>query len=135
MDTDLFIIQKALENGDVNKRDSGAQKDDSTASSSKTAETPTAGIVTFSANSCRFFCLTQNNCSLITNSFLVEMCNSLPTGKFCRLFCRLLIFFQNQLFFKILSGIPSDCQQVWIQIRADILSALIWFQTVCKGYQ
>ena len=26
-------------------------------------------------------------------------------------------------------------QTVWIQIRTDILSALIWVQTVCKGYQ
>ena len=45
LDTDSFIIQKALENGDVNKRDSSSQKDDSTASSSKTAETPTAGNI------------------------------------------------------------------------------------------
>ena len=27
------------------------------------------------------------------------------------------------------------CQTVWIQIRTDILSVLIWVQTVCKGYQ
>ena len=44
-------------------------------------------------------------------------------------------FFQNYFFQKILSGILSECQTVWIQIRADILSALIWVQTVCKGYQ
>ena len=37
-------------------------------------------------------------------------------------------FFQNHLFWKILSGIPSECQTIWIQI-------LIWVQTVCKGYQ
>ena len=30
-------------------------------------------------------------------------------------------FFQNRLFQKILSGIPSECQTVWIQIRAGIL--------------
>ena len=30
---------------------------------------------------------------------------------------------------------PSGCQTVWIQIRPDILSGLIWVQTVCKGYQ
>ena len=29
----------------------------------------------------------------------------------------------------------SECQTVWIQIRIDILSVLIWVQTVCKGYQ
>ena len=44
-------------------------------------------------------------------------------------------FFQNQLFRKILSGIPSECQTVWIQIRPDILSGLIRVQTVSKGSQ
>ena len=44
-------------------------------------------------------------------------------------------FFQNQLFRKILSGLPSECQTVWIQIRPDPLSGLIWVQIVCKGYQ
>ena len=43
--------------------------------------------------------------------------------------------FQNQLFRKILSGIPSEWQTVWIQIRPDILSCLIWVQTICKCYQ
>ena len=43
--------------------------------------------------------------------------------------------FQNQLFLKILSGIPSESQTSWIQIRPDILSGLIWVQTVSKGYQ
>ena len=43
--------------------------------------------------------------------------------------------FQNQIFRKILSGIPSECQTVWIQMRPDIFSVLIWVQTVCKGYQ
>ena len=27
------------------------------------------------------------------------------------------------------------CQTVWIQIRTDVLSVLIWVQTVCKCYQ
>ena len=44
-------------------------------------------------------------------------------------------FFYNQLFQKILSGIPSECQTVWIQIRPDTLSGLILVQTVCKCYQ
>ena len=51
------------------------------------------------------------------------------------LFCRLLIFFQNLLFEKILSGIPSECQTVWTLIRPDDSSGLIWVQTVCQGYQ
>ena len=49
------------------------------------------------------------------------------------LFCRLLIFFQNQLFRKIISAIPSECQTDWIQVRPDILSGLNWVQSVCKG--
>ena len=56
-------------------------------------------------------------------------------GYFSFFFCSLLIFFRNQLFCKILSGIPSECPTVWILIRHDILSGLIWTQTVCKGYQ
>ena len=43
--------------------------------------------------------------------------------------------FQHQFFRKILSWIPSECQTVWIQIRPDIMSGLIWVQTVCNGYQ
>ena len=45
------------------------------------------------------------------------------------------IQFQNQLFRKILSGIWSECQIVWIQIRPDKMPGLIWIQTVCKSYQ
>ena len=43
--------------------------------------------------------------------------------------------FQNQLFRKIISGITSGCQTVWIQIRPDKMSGLIWVQTVWKGYK
>ena len=43
--------------------------------------------------------------------------------------------FQNNLFQKILSGISAECQTVWIQIRPDESSGLIWVWTVCKGYQ
>ena len=28
---------------------------------------------------------------------------------------------------------PSEGQTVWIQNRPDILSSLIWVQTICKG--
>ena len=44
-------------------------------------------------------------------------------------------FFKNQLFWKILSGIPSECQTDWIQIRPNILLGLIWVQTFRKSYQ
>ena len=50
------------------------------------------------------------------------------------LFCRLWIFFKI-LFQKHLSGIPSECQLVWSQIRPNVLSGLTWVQPVCKGYQ
>ena len=39
-----------------------------------------------------------------------------------------LNFFQN-----ILSGTLSPSQTVWIQISTNILTVLIWVQTVCKG--
>ena len=35
-------------------------------------------------------------------------------------FCGLLIFFQTQLFLKILQGLPSECQTVWILIRLNV---------------
>ena len=38
-------------------------------------------------------------------------------------------------FRKILSGIPSEYQTDLIRIRPDILSGLIWVQSVCKGYE
>ena len=52
----------------------------------------------------------------------------------------MLLLFSADFFFKInfqqiLSGTLSECQTVWSQIRTDILSVLIWFQTVCKNYQ
>ena len=58
-----------------------------------------------------------------------------PLGNFSCFFLSSADFFQNQLFRKILSGIPSECQTDLIQIRPNILSGLIWVQSVCKGYQ
>ena len=51
------------------------------------------------------------------------------------LFRLLWIFFRLTFFTKNLSGIPSECQTVWIQIRPNVLSGLIWVQTVCRCYQ
>ena len=51
----------------------------------------------------------------------------------CSCFFVICWLFQNQLF-QIISGILLGCQMVWIQIRTDIISVLIWVQTVCKGY-
>ena len=59
-------------------------------------------------------------------------------GKYCMLFCRLLIFFfsSKYLFQKVFfSRIPPECQTVRIQIRPNVLLGLIWVQTDCKGYQ
>ena len=61
--------------------------------------------------------------------------NSMPTGVIFHAFMLSADFFQINFSFKILSGIPSECQIVLIQIRPDILLGLIWVQTVCKCYQ
>ena len=47
----------------------------------------------------------------------------------------LWIFFLIKFKKKNLSGISSEHQTVWIQIRPDVLLGLIWIQTVCKSYQ
>ena len=44
-------------------------------------------------------------------------------------------YFQNHLYRKILSGIPSECQADCILIRSDKISGLFWVQSACKGYQ
>ena len=44
-------------------------------------------------------------------------------------------FFSSKFTQNILSGIISECQTVWVQIKPDIWSGLIWVQTVCRGYQ
>ena len=46
----------------------------------------------------------------------------------CRLFSKLT-------FQRIISGILSECQTVWIQIKTDVMSVLNWVQTVCPGNQ
>ena len=44
-------------------------------------------------------------------------------------------FFTKSTFSKnFIQEYLQECQTVWIQIRPDILSGLIWVQTVCKGY-
>ena len=52
----------------------------------------------------------------------------------CMLFCRLLIFFKIIFFPKNSFKITMKVS-VWIKIRSDIMSGLIWVQAVCKGYQ
>ena len=52
-------------------------------------------------------------------------------------FCCVLFFcfFQKLTFRKIISGILSECQTVWIHVRTNILSLLTWVQTVHKDYK
>ena len=60
----------------------------------------------------------------------------LSPGTHLHAFCRLLIFFFKINFFeKNIPGISPECQTVWIQVRPDILSGLIWAATVCNGNQ
>ena len=56
-------------------------------------------------------------------------------GNFACFFVVCGFFFFKLFFQKSLSGIQSECQKVWLQIRPDVLSGLILVQTVCKGYQ
>ena len=58
-----------------------------------------------------------------------------PLGHFSQFFFRLLIFFKIDFYKKMISRIPSECQTFWIQIRPNVMSGLIWVQTVCKNYQ
>ena len=44
------------------------------------------------------------------------------------------LFFKINLYQKIFPGTLSECQTVWIQIRTDVWSVLIWVQSVWKGY-
>ena len=51
------------------------------------------------------------------------------------LFLHSLIVCHILLFECWIFSIPSRCQTVWIQIRPDVFSGLIWIHSVCKGYQ
>ena len=73
-----------------------------------------------------------------TEKVVRQRVNDYSNNSACRVIFHILcnlIFFQNLIFQKILSGLPSECQTVWIQFRPDILLGLIWVQTICKGYQ
>ena len=63
-----------------------------------------------------------------------DLFNSLPLGNFSCFFVVCLVFVKS-IFSKNSSGISSECQTDWIQIRPNILSGLIWVQSVCKGYE
>ena len=50
-------------------------------------------------------------------------------GVFCLFFLSKLFFWENSFRNTI------KCQTVWIQIRPDVWSIMIWVQAVCKVYQ
>ena len=52
--------------------------------------------------------------------------------KFSDLCCHLLNLFEINFFLKKIFH-EKNYQTAWIQIRTDVLSVLIWVQTVCKG--
>ena len=61
--------------------------------------------------------------------------NPLPAGNFSPLFCCPLIFFKINFFEKFFQEYHQSVKKVWIQIRPEVMSGLIWVQTVCKSYQ
>ena len=69
-------------------------------------------------------CLDTESLCIVSGEKVISL-NSLLTCQFCMLFCRLLFFFLK----KIISGISSECQTDWIQIRPHILFANL------KGYR
>ena len=77
---------------------------------------------------CWSVCIVNSNPTTI---YTLTFC---PPSEIFHSFLSSADFFQNQLFRKNLSGIPSECQTDWIQIRPTILSGLIWVQSVCKDY-
>ena len=74
---------------------------------------------------------------LVKSTWHLDYCAPWTLCLLCKFSCFFLVCwsFQNQLFRKVLSGIPPECETVLIQIRPDVLSGLTWVQTVCKGYQ
>ena len=61
--------------------------------------------------------------------------NFLPPEEIFPAFLSSADFFEINFFGKFFTGIQAECKIVWIQIRPDILSGLIWVQTICKIYQ
>ena len=63
------------------------------------------------------------------------------SSRVCDISCFFMFFlssagyFKNWVFQTNLSGTPSECQTVWIQIKTHIMLVLIWVQTVCKDHQ
>ena len=70
---------------------------------------------------------------VILNIFILH---SSPFSTLC-LLCKFASFLLSAFFFLLKNSFRNTIRvsNSWIQIRPDILSSLIWIQTVCKGYQ
>ena len=71
---------------------------------------------------------------MLSAAVVIDALTLCMLGNFACFFVVCGLFFKLT-FQKNLSGIQSECQTIWIQIRHNVLSGLIWVQTVCKGYQ
>ena len=47
-----------------------------------------------------------------------------------QIMCCLLIYFKINAFKTLILGKPSECETVWIQIRPDVSSGLVWVHTI-----
>ena len=61
--------------------------------------------------------------------------NVLNPQLFACFFHCLLVFFRINFLLKFFSGVLSECQTVWTQIRPGIILGLIWALNLCDGYQ
>ena len=72
---------------------------------------------------------------VVSLNFLLQCSSACPLKLFA---CQVILhtFFVICEFFseKVLSGLPSNCQTVWIHIKPDKMSGQIWVQTISKGY-
>ena len=74
---------------------------------------------------------------LSRNSFIFKLINPIYHLLLCMLgiFAYFLAIFKINFFLRIISEHSLECQTVWIQIKPDNMSGLIWVQTVCSGHQ
>ena len=87
--------------------------------------------ISLEISSCIWFSLKTTK---FLKSRLLQVLGSTPKGLILHAFL-LSAEFLKLLLSENLSGTSSKCQTDWIQIRHDILSCLIWVQTVCKDHQ
>ena len=76
-----------------------------------------------------FFCFSKPSVQTLIKSHLMRHFSWVFTV--CEGICLSLV----NLFFLNIYGKPTECQTVWVQIRPDGLSGLIWVRISCKCYQ